>query len=205
MRCGGAPVLRPGLSEYRKHLKGIYLVDIESQNATLVRDTLGWGEIRVSYHDVLGDVDVILLPNDMHYGVTMDCLNAGVHVLCEKPLAVDPEHAREMVSTAERSNLALCVNNTRRMFPTFRAVRDAIVAGEIGRVTEIEYVEGNPFGWQSSTGFYVNPRITSKGVLLDLGPHVIDTVSWWLGGSLVLSSTWTTRTGGLSALQDRGI
>ncbi len=183
----GAAALRyyvPAFQKYRKHLKELYLVDIDTDNAEQVRSSLGWGDIRNEYRDVLPDVDgaIILLPNHLHHGVAMKCLNAGVNVLCEKPLAVDPEQAREMVETAEKNNVALCVNNTRRTFPNFLAVKEMIQSGELGRLQEIEYIEGSTFGWPSSTGFYVNPKVSSKGILLDLGSHVIDTLCWWIGG-----------------------
>ena len=165
----GAAALRyyvPAFQKYRKRFKELYLVDIDTDNAEQVRSSLGWGDIRTEYRDVLPDVDgaIILLPNHLHHGVAMNCLNAGVNVLCEKPLAVDPEQAREMVETAEKNNVALCVNNTRRTFPNFLAVKEMIQSGELGRLQKIEYIEGSTFGWPSSTGFYVNPKVSSKGI-----------------------------------------
>ena len=183
----GAAALRyyvPAFQKYRNDLGKIYLIDIDTENAGQIREALGRGEIRREYKDVLPDIDgaIILLPNHLHHGVAMECLNAGVNVLCEKPLAVLPEHARDMVEAAEKNHVSLCVNNTRRMFPNFRAVRNAIQSGELGRLLEVEYTEGSTFGWPSSTGFYVNPKVSSKGILLDLGSHVIDTLCWWLDG-----------------------
>lgn len=183
----GAAAMRYYVPAFKKHkqlLAGLHLIDVDRKNAEIVRKALGGGQIGTSYEDVLSKVGgaIILLPNHIHHKVAMDCLNAGLHVLCEKPLAVLPEHASEMVDAAERNNVLLCVNNTRRMFPNFITVKQILQSGELGRPTEIEYIEGNTFGWQSSTGFYVNPRISSKGILLDLGSHVMDTICWWLGG-----------------------
>ena len=61
-------------------------------------------------------------------------------------------------------------------------IRELIQNGALGRLESIRYVEGNEFGWNSETGFSVNPAITSRGVLNDVGPHVMDTICWWLGG-----------------------
>lgn len=183
----GAAALRYYVPAFKKHkdlLDGLCLVDTDRKNAEIIQKELGGGQISGRYQEVLSRVDgaIILLPNHLHHAVVMDCLNAGVHVLCEKPLVDLPEHAREMINTAEKNGVALCVNNTRRMFPTFRTVNEAIHAGEFGRVMEIEYIEGNTFGWPSATGFYVNPKVSSKGILLDLGAHAIDTLCWWVGG-----------------------
>ena len=68
------------------------------------------------------------------------------------------------------------------MFPTFVEAKKLIEQGVIGQLKSIEYIEGAAFGWQSLTGFYVNPAITSKGIMMDLGPHVIDTICWLAGG-----------------------
>ena len=188
--CGAAarryyvPVLRrhSGLKD------NLYLVDTDRAGAEETWAELGAGMIREDFHDVLHDVlgVVILLPNHLHHPVVMECLGAGVSVLCEKPLAVLPEHAQEMVRKAREQGAVLCVNNTRRMFPSFRAVREIIGSGRLGRLNGIEYVEGNVFGWPSATGFAVDPKISSRGILMDLGAHVIDTICWWLGGRPVL-------------------
>ena len=67
------------------------------------------------------------------------------------------------------------------MFPSFIEAKKLIDQGYIGRLKSIDYFEGATFGWQSLTGFYVNPSITSKGIMMDLGPHVIDTICWLIG------------------------
>ena len=86
-----------------------------------------------------------------------------------------------MVSAAKENGVALCVNNTRRMFPTNKAIHELLSQKQLGKIKSIRYTEGSMFGWASATGFYVNPKLTSKGLLSDLGPHVIDTLCWWLG------------------------
>lgn len=163
--------------------EAVYFVDTNIDNAESLREELGWGQISDNYREVLPHVNgaVILLPHFLHYPVSREFLQAGVHVLCEKPLSISAMEAGELVDTAESKNVSLCVNNTRRMFPTFRAVKEIIHSGELGRVSEITYQEGSAFGWPSTTGFYVNPKVSSKGILLDLGSHVIDTLCWWIG------------------------
>ncbi len=188
--CGAAArrYYVPALRRYQGLKDNLYLVDTDRDGAEETRAELGGGMVRDDFHDVLPDIRgaVILLPNHLHHPVAMECLGAGVSVLCEKPLAVLPEHAREMVRKAREQGAALCVNNTRRMFPSFREVREIIASGRLGRLKGIEYVEGNVFGWPSATGFAVDPKVSSRGVLMDLGAHVIDTICWWLGAKPVL-------------------
>ncbi len=188
--CGAAArrYYVPALRRYQGLKDNLYLVDTDRDGAEETRAELEGGMVREDFHDVLHDIRgaVILLPNHLHHPVAMECLGAGVSVLCEKPLAVLPEHAREMVRKAREQGAALCVNNTRRMFPSFREVREIIASGRLGRLKGIEYVEGNVFGWPSATGFAVDPKVSSRGVLMDLGAHVIDTICWWLGAKPVL-------------------
>jgi nucleoside-diphosphate-sugar epimerase len=111
----------------------------------------------------------------------MDFLQKGVHVLCEKPLAESTKEARDLVEAGEKNGAELCVNNTMRTFPSTKRVKEIIESGKIGRLKSLRFCEGNSFAWPSLTGFYVDPRVSSKGILLDLGPHIIDLICWWLG------------------------
>lgn len=174
----------PALRRHPGLIENLYLADADMRCAEALQAELGGGSVIQDYREALHDARgaIILLPNHLHHAAAMECIDAGLHVLCEKPLAVLPEHAREMVRAAREKNVALCVNNTRRMFPSFRAVKEAVDSGVLGRLSSIEYTEGSAFGWPSATGFYVDPKVSSKGILMDLGSHVIDTICWWAGG-----------------------
>lgn len=174
----------PVLKKYPEIVHRLILVDRDMGAAEAFRKGAGGGRIGSDHRDILGEADgaLILVPHHLHHPVSMDFLNAGVPVLCEKPLALTPGDAGEMITAAEAAQAALCMNNTRRMFPSLREVRRMIAAGELGRIRKITYCEGSPFGWPSATGFYVNPALTDRGVLLDLGAHVMDTICWWCGG-----------------------
>jgi len=182
----GAAAKRYYVSAFKRYphlVKNLHLVDKNTRQAEELARELGGGEIFNDHGDVVEKVDgaIVAVPHFLHYQIAIDFLNAGVSVLCEKPLAESAQEVREMNEAAARNNATLCVNNTRRMFPSFQMVRDIIAEGQIGQLKTIKYYEGNTFAWPSSTGFYVDPRVSSKGVLLDLGPHVLDTVCWWLG------------------------
>jgi nucleoside-diphosphate-sugar epimerase len=110
-------------------------------------------------------------------------LKEKIHVLCEKPLADTGSEVREMIRTAEKENVFLCVNNTRRLFPNVIEIKRMIQASELGKVKNISIVEGNTFAWPSNTGFYVNPKVSTRGVLQDIGSHILDLVCWWMEGT----------------------
>ena len=183
--CGAASkrYYLPALLKNKNKFKNIFFVDKNIDLANEMKNEVGIGETFSDYKDILGKVDgvIIVLPHFLHHPVSMDFLNSKSHVLCEKPLAESAENVKEMIAAAELNEVSLSVNNTRRMFPVHREVKRLIEANEIGKVKSISFVEGSVFGWASATGFYVDPGISSKGILLDVGPHDVDLVCWWLG------------------------
>jgi predicted dehydrogenase len=182
--CGAAAqtYYLPALKKNSQLWNHLYLVDTNNERAGAIQTELPGSEIINDYHELLTKVRgvIIALPHSVHYPVAMDFINNGVHVLCEKPLAESTREILEMVGAATEKKIELAVNNTRRMYPTFQKIKNIIDNNEIGKVTSIRIIEGNTFGWQSATGFYVNPKVTNRGVLLDIGAHVVDLVCWWL-------------------------
>ncbi|MDX9981640.1 MAG: NAD-dependent epimerase/dehydratase family protein [Lentisphaeria bacterium] len=190
--CGAAAqrYYVPALRRHAPQLSALFLVDRQIDLARNLAAEVGAGEPAADVSEVLEKIDgaVIVLPNHLHYGVARELLDAGKHVLCEKPLAESGAEADDLVQRAGRQGVGLCVNNTRRMYPSFQKIRELIREGALGRLTAIRYVEGNEFGWNSETGFSVNPAISAKGVLNDIGPHVLDTICWWIGARPALAA-----------------
>jgi len=142
------------------------------------------------YQQIFGQVDgvVVATPPDSHARISIDCLNQSLPVLCEKPLAEKTAEARALIEMASEQKVGLCLNNTRRMFPNFSKTREIVKNGQLGKIKSISYIEGLTFGWPSATGFYVDPSVTSRGILNDVGPHILDQICWWLDGKPTLKS-----------------
>lgn len=188
--CGAATrkYYLPILRAYAKVSLDIVCVDSNINRAKSAAEELGSGKFAASYETVIDSVDavIIALPHALHYRVALDCIRKGCHVLCEKPLAESSTQAAEMITEANKFAVRLIVNNTRRLFPSFMKIHKLLMSGEIGSLISVRYLEANKFGWEGSTGFYVDHRISRKGVLLDLGAHVLDLVCWWLNEKPVL-------------------
>jgi predicted dehydrogenase len=127
-------------------------------------------------------------------------LNHGAAVLCEKPLCEDAQLAVELVEAAERAGVALAVNQTRRLFPANRQIRESLAAGVIGRPARIVYEMGEPFEWPAVSDSYFGAKGSGKGVLLDTGAHIVDLVTWWLGGKPRLTRYRDDSFGGTEAV-----
>ncbi|MBI4419846.1 MAG: Gfo/Idh/MocA family oxidoreductase, partial [Gemmatimonadetes bacterium] len=173
----------PALAEHPGVRDRLVLVDRDLDRARGLAGAFGVTSVAADYRDVLGRVGgvVIALPHHLHFRAALDCLRAGVHVLCEKPLAESAAEVAELVAAAEQSHVTLAVNNTRRLFPPSRKVHELLSEGAIGAVRFLGFYEGAKYGWPSASGFAFGLRGTAKGVLLDLGAHVLDLVCWWLG------------------------
>lgn len=168
-----------------KHVSNkLILVDSNEARLKQLSDKYNIQNVKTSYQDILGKVDgvIIAVPHHLHYKMSMDFLKHGAHVLCEKPLAVSFKEATEMVEQSVASNVTLSVNNTRRLFPSYRKIKDLIQNGSIGNLISIEYSNGFLFQWPTASGFYFNYKEgPPKGVLLDQGAHVLDLICWWMG------------------------
>jgi len=160
----------------------LILVDVNLGRAKAMASKFRINSYVEDYRDILLDVDgaIIALPHQLHYEVAMDFLRSGVHVLCEKPLTETAEQARLMVQEAERNSISLCVNNTRRLFPSSKKIKELLEDETIGEPLDFRLEEGGEYNWPTVSGFYFKSGESNYGVLMDRGPHVIDLLCWWL-------------------------
>ncbi len=161
------------------------LVDPDRSRAESAARRHGVSRTAGDYRSILGEIDgaIIAAPHHLHVPITLDCIEAGVHVLCEKPLAETRAEVDSVIGAVERVGVTVGVNNKRRLFASSRTMKRLIDEGAIGTPTTLEYYQGAKFDWPAATGSYfgVNNH-RRKGVLLDLGAHVLDLVCWWLDG-----------------------
>ncbi len=122
----------------------------------------------------------VCTPNYAHKEVTCAALNAGAHVLCEKPIAMNLEEAREMVRTARQTGKTLQVGLNWRFTSEAQTLKRFIDAGELG---DIYYGEatcmrrrGIP-GW----GVFTQKTLQGGGALIDIGVHTLDHTMWLMG------------------------
>src|SRR5258708_1688742 len=104
----------------------VALVDADSNRAaTLMRSTHLNCKTSTDYASVLGEVDALInaLPNHLHAPATLEALGAGVHVLCEKPLATNSADARACAAAAAEKGLVLAVGMNRRYQDNHRFLR----------------------------------------------------------------------------------
>jgi predicted dehydrogenase len=162
----------------------LILVDPAAERVEQLARQHGINITCADFREILDQIDgaVVAAPPRFHYSVSLACLERRVHVLCEKPLCVELHHAEELVEASKRTGAVLAVNQTRRLFPAFQHVRELLASHAIGRPRRLTYELGEAFDWPAASDSYFGAKGGGKGVLLDLGAHIVDLVAWWLGG-----------------------
>lgn len=126
------------------------------------------------------DAVSVCTPNYVHFQPTIDSLNAGKHVLCEKPIAMNAIQAAEMVATARRAGKILQIGYNQRFLPTNQTLKKFIDAGELGEIyyahAEAMRIRGIP-GW----GVFIDKSKQGGGPLIDIGVHMLDLTLWLMG------------------------
>jgi len=108
----------------------LWLIDPTKARTAQLAESFGIDSQRTAedYRAVLPKLDsaIVAVPPQLHHPIAMECLDAGLHVLCEKPLALNSQHVREMVEKADVVDRHLMVNLNRRFGGSLMSVRDAI-------------------------------------------------------------------------------
>ncbi len=144
--------------------------------------------------DLLGTVDcdaVSIVATDLaHAPLSMACIAAGKHVLCEKPLATCYGDARKMAEAARRKGVINMVNFSYRNSSAIHKAAELVRRGEIGRVIHFDasylqsWLVANTWGdWRTNDGLLwrLSTRHGSRGTLGDIGVHILDFATYPIG------------------------
>lgn len=128
------------------------------------------------------DAVVNCLPNSLHSPVSVAALDAGLHVLCEKPMATSLGEAYEMVEAARRNNRKLLIGLTRRFRGDSKVAKQLVLDGALGDVyySKAGWMRRNGIpGWGS---WFTRQELAGAGPIYDIGVHALD-LACWLGGN----------------------
>jgi phthalate 4,5-cis-dihydrodiol dehydrogenase len=133
-----------------------------------------------------GDVDavVVALPHWLHRDMTIACLQAGKHVLLEKPMALNVAECDAMVAAAEVTGKTLMIAHSQQFFPVNQAVRTIIAAGEIGRIVFATDTWYKPFYAEPRPPWFLDAS-KGGGMWPMNGSHMIDRMTQFIGSEVV--------------------
>jgi predicted dehydrogenase len=143
-----------------------------------------WGAEKVytSYERMLEDPEVeaviLCLPHHLHESATIDAAKAKKHILCEKPMAINAEQARNMAQAAKENRVKLMIGQSRRFYNAVLKSKEMVLEGKLGKVSSIHEwnfsyrKQNHPSTWR--------PDIKKSGglVMPFWGAHVLDYVLW---------------------------
>ncbi len=177
-----------------------YACDLIEEKAQAMKDKYSFVEnVITDYSIALADTEVeavyVLTPNFAHYTVTMDALNAGKHVFCEKPIAVNYELAYEMAKKAEEKGLILNIGVCNRYHKSVEMLEEMNREGKFGNLYHI-YCSFRSFrSIPGLGGPFTDSRHSGGGVLIDWGIHFLDLILYILGGAKIKNVTCDTYNG----------
>lgn len=152
-------------------------------------------EVFTDYQEMIdsGNLDAVIVstPDDLHYPMTMRALDARLHVLCEKPLALNKIQAKEMHEKAEAVGVKHMICFTYRWAPPLRYLKQLIDDGYIGRCQHCRFSYLAGYGRTPRYGWKFD-RQRGLGALGDLGSHMIDLARWFVGDIAKVSATLNT-------------
>lgn len=158
-----------------------HLADLDEGRARELADrhgVRGVGDHRALIEAGL-DAVVVATPPASHARIASDFLEAGIHVLCEKPMAPSGAEARRMVDAARGGGALLSIAMVRRLARASQLLHTLVATEMLGRVVRVDAEEGAEFGWPLRGGDTFLHR-GAGGVLLDTGSHIVDLVLWCL-------------------------
>jgi predicted dehydrogenase len=175
------------LPAYTKHADQVEVVALCNRTAEKAKDLAEKFNIPhwfVNHREMLErcqlDAVSVCVPNRFHAAATVDALNAGCHVLCEKPPAINYEEAFAMYEAAKKNDRILAYNFHYRHSQEVKTLKDLIRKGEFGEVyaARVQALRrrGIP-GW----GNFTNKELQGGGPLIDIGIHMLDAAMYLMG------------------------
>ncbi|MGE8204648.1 Gfo/Idh/MocA family protein [Heyndrickxia sp. NPDC080065] len=193
--AGGIAVGRhiPAFQRLKEDVTIIAVSDVNGERAKSVAKEFGIPHAYENYHDMLPEVDAVVIctPNKFHSEITVKALEAGVHVLCEKPMAVTVTECQAMIDAAKKANKVLSIGFHYRYMKESQAAKKVIDAKEIGEplVVRVQALRRRKVpGW----GVFTNKDLQGGGSLIDYGCHLLDLSLWLMGNPKPVEVTGTT-------------
>lgn len=172
----------PALLELKLEAEVTAICDVNIETAEQAAVPFHQPFVTDDYHDVLSRVDAVIIctPNKFHAEIAIAALNAGVHVVCEKPMAMTAEEGQRMVHAADKSGKQLMIAYHYRFMAESQAAKRMIEENEIGgpMVGRVQALRRRKVpGW----GVFTNKELQGGGSLIDFGCHFLDLSLWLLG------------------------
>lgn len=185
----GLGFIGPAHIEALKRIPGLEVVAVSHSSESIARekaDQLGVESAYGNFEELLKhgiDVVHICTPNDLHFPMTKSALEAGIHVICEKPLAMNSAEATELVALARSKNLLHAVHFNIRYYPLVREMKARRESGELGEIFHIigSYLQDWLFHSTDYNWRLESSRSGRSRAVADIGSHLMDLLEYVSG------------------------
>jgi predicted dehydrogenase len=166
-------------------VKEIVLCDVDESRLKEIGDKYNIIKKYTDFDKMLKEenLDAISLavPNFLHMRLSIQAMEAGVHVLCEKPMARNAAEGKKMLEAAQKHNKKLMINFNQRFLHECQTLKSVIDEGKLGDIYYVRTLwqrrRGVPWWYPLSSG----KEVCGGGALIDLGVHVLDRAMWFCG------------------------
>jgi predicted dehydrogenase len=197
--CGGIAQTHIG---YYKKMPGVSVVagaDIRPAALEHMKNAHGVNFVYDDFNEMLKEVgdgiDAISVatPNGVHHAAALAALNAGKHVLCEKPMAMNAKQAQEMADAAKANGVHFVIGFQHRFEPRSQVIRDLINSGALG---DILYVRSQALRRRGipNWGVFGRKELQGGGPMIDIGVHILEASHSLIGSPKPISATGNTFT-----------
>jgi predicted dehydrogenase len=187
----GARFARDAYLPALAHIAGAQAVALASHRIDSARkaaEPYGIAHVSDDWAEMLAtqklDLVCIATPTDMHLPMTLAALDAGAHVLCEKPTALDAGQARQMLDRARARDRLHMIDHEMRFNANRALIAEMIAAGDLGQIRHVN-ISNIGAGWNDPAsrprGDWWSDAARGGGRLGANGSHQVDMLRWWLG------------------------
>lgn len=150
-----------------------------AEEVAALADAQAFDDIEIMVAELQPTAAIVCTPPNTHAAICIELMNLGIHVLCEKPLAITAQDARRMITTADRNEVTFTMGSKFRFVEDIQETRRIIESGLLGDIVLFE----NTFAGyvDMSQRWNADPEISGGGVLIDNGTHSIDIMRFLLG------------------------
>ncbi len=158
-------------------VKIVAFIDPETERAREIANEFGLDvEISSSVENLKSEIDgaVIATPNHLHAPLAIECLNMGISVLIEKPLASSVEDGLAVIEAEKKSGKKVSVGYCTRYYPNFQLFKKLMDQNYFGKIRKFAYQFGTPGGWSTFSNYIMDRENVGGGVLVVTGTHFLD-------------------------------
>jgi len=162
----------------------VALVDPTVERASRLAHEFGISpRVTETVGEILPEIDgaVIATPNHTHCELALECIEAGVSCLIEKPLATSVSEGEAIIRAAEQHRITVAVSYPFRFVGSVPLMRTLLESQHFGKLRRFAYQVGTRGGWAPVSGYNLDRRSAGGGVLVVTGTHFLDQLLYWFG------------------------